>query len=212
MRRSSLLIAMSLSCSLSLSLLFGAACSGDDAPDLTGRWELPMSRDAYEFFADDRFVVEIEAQDGIITREGTYATSGGQLTLSYDGDHSSPGSLRRATMSVWTDGDTLEMAFAAPDHDGDAIVGTWRSTLTLEVTDLDDVEAVEEQVLEVVTTFEDDGTVSEDFFVNGLDGEPLTGIYTVAGGAVDITWDGELTDRRYLSDRRMGTPAFVRAE
>lgn len=212
MRRSSLLIAMSLSLSLSFSLSFVAGCSGDDEPALTGRWETPMSQEAYEFFADDRFVVEIEIEDGIFTRAGTYATSGGILTLSYDGDHSSPGSLRRATMPFWTDGDTLELAFFEPDHEGDALAGTWRTELALEVTGVDDPESVEERVLEIVTTFEDDGTVFEYAFTDGFDDEPSTGTYTETGGEVVIQWEGSITERRVLSDRRLGSAPYVRVE
>lgn len=194
------------------ALALCAACSGDgDDPGLTGRWHGLTGEDDIELFAGGRFA-EYEAER---TLEGDYTAEGGILTLAYDESPRNGAFVRpiRVEMPFWTDGDTLLVQFASPDHAGDDVAGTWRMRMTLGFAREDG--SLQTQVFEVVTELAPGGTAVEEVFIGGTSQGAETGTYTVMGGEIRIAWDaagGSLVQSRALQGRRLGGITYVRAE
>jgi len=196
---------------MTVALAFVAACSGDeDDIGLTGRWEAVSSQSAYEFLPDGRFVQDIQTMDGTRTRQGTYTASDGLLTLRYDEEPGAEEYRMRLATPFWTDGDTLEMSFLSPDHDSDAIAGTWRSQLITDTRRSDGT--VTTNVVEIVNEYAADGTVVEEYLINGTSDFTHARTYTVTDGAVVIDWPEQDSVTRTLRDRRLASDDYVRAD
>ena len=196
-----------------IALACVAACSGDgDSDDLTGRWEAESGpiQSLLEFFPDGRFA-EYMGSDPGSTDRGTYTARDGTLTLVFDEELDDNDLMIswRVTTSFWTDGDVLHVSFASPDHDGDGVVGTWREKSTREIKRSDGTK--ETEVYEVVTTFDADGTVTQELFFDGRSDNAYAGTYMVSSGAIVFEWleePGPLT--LPLVDRRLGGSTYVR--
>lgn len=194
-----------------VALAFVAACSGGgDTVDLTGRWQTPASRDELEFLPGDRFVITVETPEGVVTQQGTYTARDGVMTLFYDQEPTVEGALVRASGPFWTDGDTLETVFYSPDHDTDAIVGTWRWENSVDIAYADGT--IQTTETEYVAELAADGTVVEETFRNGVSERAREGTYTVSDDEVTILWSGGFTEVFTVRDRRMASLVYVRSE
>lgn len=193
---------------VALALVAGCSGEGDDS-NLVGRWIHAVGNEM-EFSSDGRVTSSAwGAMSG-----GSYTARDGILTIEIEKSGIEfPEAPRHQAVPYWTDGDTLQVLFASPDHGGDDIAGTWRREIVMGFAQPDG--SVSFEASEVVTDFAADGTVIEQAFNDGIQEEPDTGTYTVTDGAIRFTWergDNDLVEVRDLRDGRMGGLTYVRPE
>lgn len=186
----------------------GSVDGSVDDVDLTGRWEGTTIEDPLEFFPDGRFIT-YKGGDESNTDEGTYTARDGILALTFEEEPDEDDTIIsvRLALPFWTDGSTLQFGFASPEHDGDAVVGTWRLFFTRETTRLDG--SVETEMNEIVTRLAADGAATQETFLDGVSERVDTGTYTVVDGAILFEWPTGAV-RSGLRDRRLGGSTMLR--